>query len=46
MVEFWSAIRNNLFHGTKDPQDKRDRILVENGYKTLRELVEILLAGD
>jgi len=46
MVEYWSAIRNNLFHGTKNPQDKRDRILVENGYKTLREVVEILLSEE
>ena len=46
MVEYWSTIRNNLFHGSKDPQDKRDRILVENGYKTLRELVEILLSEE
>lgn len=43
MVEFWYSIRNNLFHGSKDPLDERDQLLVENGYKTLRPLVEILL---
>lgn len=43
MVEFWCSIRNNLFHGSKDPQDERDQLLVENGYKTLRPLVQILL---
>jgi len=46
MVEFWHSIRNNLFHGSKDPHDARDKILMENGYKTLRPLVEILLADD
>jgi hypothetical protein len=46
MVEFWSAIRNNLFHGAKDPQEERDKLAVENGYKALRELVEILLADE
>jgi len=43
MVEFWYSIRNNLFHGTKDPEIKRDQLLVEYGYKTLRPLVEIFL---
>ncbi|MFA6108545.1 MAG: hypothetical protein WDA75_07220 [Candidatus Latescibacterota bacterium] len=43
MVEFWYSIRNNLFHGGKDPEDDRDQRLAENGYKTLRPLVEILL---
>lgn len=44
MVEFWYSIRNNLFHGAKNPQDERDQFLVENGYKTLRPLVEIFLS--
>ncbi len=46
MVEFWYTIRNNLFHGAKDPENQRDQIIVKNGYIALRELVEILLAGD
>jgi len=40
MVEFWSAIRNNLFHGAKNPQDTRDQILVQNGYITFEVLNE------
>ena len=43
MVEFWYSIRNNLFHGAKDPEIKRDQFLVEYGYKTLKELIEIFL---
>jgi len=46
MVEFWYSIRNNLFHGGKDPQDERDQILVENGYKTLSALMEMLLQEE
>ena len=46
MVEFWHSIRNNLFHGSKDPHDERDQLLVENGYKTLHPLVEILLSDE
>ena len=46
MVEFWYSIRNNLFHGAKNPQDERDQLLVENGYKTIRPLVEIFLSGQ
>src|SRR3989339_323512 len=43
MVEFWYSIRNNLFHGTKNPELKRDKFLVEYGYKTLKELVNVFL---
>lgn len=46
MVEFWYAIRNNLFHGGKNPKDERDQLLVENGYKTLQPLVAIFLNLD
>lgn len=35
MVEFWYSIRNNLFHGGKDPNIQRDCFLVEHAYKTL-----------
>ncbi len=45
MVEFWYSIRNNLFHGGKDPQDERDQILIEKGYITLKPLVEIFLTN-
>jgi len=44
MVEFWYSVRNNLFHGAKDPEHKRDQFAVEYGYKTLRELVELFLS--
>ncbi len=43
MVEFWYSIRNNFFHGGKDPDNSRDRLLIENGYKTLCPLVDIFL---
>lgn len=43
MVEFWYAIRNNLFHGGKDPQDIRDEFLVSHWYLTLKPFVEILI---
>lgn len=43
MVEFWYSIRNNLFHGGKDPHEERDQFFTENGYKTLSQLVEIFL---
>ncbi len=35
MVEFWYAVRNNLFHGGKNPTIKRDCFLVEHAYRTL-----------
>ena len=43
MVEFIYVVRNNLFHGGKDPEDERDQYFVEHAYKLLRPLVEILL---
>ena len=43
MVEFWYSVRNNLFHGIKNPEEWRDQFAVKYGYKTLRELVKILL---
>lgn len=46
MVEFWHSIRNNLFHGSKEPNDERDQLLVENGYKTLRALVEVFIEEE
>jgi len=46
MVEFWHSIRNNLFHGSKEPEDERDQLLVENGYKTLKALVEIFIMEE
>jgi hypothetical protein len=43
MVEFWHSIRNNLFHGAKDPEVERDQMFVKIGYLTLRPLMEMLL---
>jgi len=43
MVEFWHSIRNNLFHGAKNPENERDQFAVKYGYFTLRELMEIML---
>lgn len=43
MIEFWYCVRNNLFHGAKDPEHRRDQFAVEYAYKTLRELVELFL---
>jgi hypothetical protein len=43
MVEFWYSIRNNLFHGAKDPENEGDQFAVKYGYKTLMELMEIFL---
>lgn len=39
MVEFWYSVRNNLFHGGKNPNIQRDIFLVEHAFKSLRPLV-------
>jgi hypothetical protein len=46
MIEFWHGIRNNLFHGAKNPENERDQFAVKYGYLTLSELVEIMLDGQ
>jgi len=45
MVEFWYGTRNNLFHGGKDPNIKRDMFLVEHAFKTLNAFMTIVLGG-
>jgi len=40
MVEFWYSVRNNLFHGGKDPTIRRDCFLVEHAYRTLAFFME------
>jgi len=40
MVEYWYSVRNNLFHGGKNPNIGRDAFLVEHAFLTLRVLVE------
>ena len=41
LVEFWYGVRNNLFHGGKDPSVKRDQMLVEYAFKTLNPFVQL-----
>ena len=43
IVEFLHSIRNNLFHGAKNPENERDQFAVKYGYRTLNELMEIML---
>lgn len=45
MVEFWYSVRNNLFHGGKDPNIERDVFLVEHAYITLRQLMNDEIAS-
>lgn len=40
LVEFWYSVRNNLFHGGKSPNVKRDCFLVEHAFKTLRVFMD------
>lgn len=41
MVEFWIAVRNNLFHGGKNPNITRDQFLVKYAYLTISPFMEI-----
>jgi hypothetical protein len=43
MVEYWYSVRNNLFHGGKNPNTGRDAFLVENAFQTLRRLMDMEL---
>ncbi len=40
MVEFWYSVRNNLFHGGKEPSIARDQFLVEHAFKTLYQFMK------
>lgn len=40
MIEFWVAVRNNLFHGGKDPNIRRDQFLVKYAYLTMSPFME------
>lgn len=44
MVEYWYSVRNNLFHGGKNPNTGRDAFLVEHAFQTLRPLMNIELS--
>jgi hypothetical protein len=43
LVEFWYSVRNNLFHGEKNPSLARDKELVRFGFLTLNFFVENIL---
>jgi hypothetical protein len=43
MVEFWYSIRNNLFHGAKDPEIERDQMVVRIGYVTLSRFMDMFV---
>lgn len=43
LVEFWYAVRNNLFHGGKNPSIERDKELVRLAFLTLHFFVEKVL---
>lgn len=43
LVEFWYSVRNNLFHGEKNPSLARDKELVRLGFLTLNFFVENIL---
>lgn len=40
LVEYWYRVRNNLFHGRKAPEFRRDIVLVTYAYQTLAPLLE------
>ena len=40
IVEFWYGVRNNLFHGGKNPSIGRDIFLVKHAYETLKTFMD------
>ncbi len=46
MVEFWYQVRNNFFHANKNPNDKRDEILVAYAQQTLGMFMETVLLPE
>lgn len=46
IIEFWYQVRNNLFHGGKNPDSKRDEQLVTFGYLTLSIFMEDILLPE
>ncbi len=40
LVEFWCSVRNNLFHGGKNPNVERDCFLVEHAFETLKDFMD------
>ena len=43
IIEFIIRARNNLFHGDKGLDEKRDLFIIKNGTKILQPLVKILI---
>lgn len=43
LIELWYSVRNNLFHGDKNPSLKRDQELVRYAFLTLRFFVQKIL---
>lgn len=43
MVEFWYGVRNNLFHGSNNPNIKRDQFLVEYAFKTQKAFMDMVV---
>lgn len=43
LIEFWCSVRNNLFHGDKNPSLERDQELVRYAFVTLHFFVENIL---
>ena len=46
LIEFIYTVRNNLFHGEKDPESFRDSTMVYYAYSLLKPLVEILISYE
>ena len=46
LIEFIYIVRNNLFHGEKDPEEFRDFNMVYYAYRLLKPLVEIMISYE
>lgn len=46
LIEFIYTVRNNLFHGEKNPEEFRDWSMVYYAYGLLKPLVEILISYE
>lgn len=46
LVEVWYSVRNNLFHGGKNPSVARDCFLVEHAYETLKVFMDTEVPMD
>lgn len=46
IIDVIYRVRSNLVHGSKDLKQKRDRILIENSFRILYTLLEIIFAKE